>query len=71
MVVMQPNIDVKKTYESYSIYGFSSDRFEICYKLSSKQKIVHSKHSWESGLQTSMKTTKLVNLTELMSIKSS
>ena len=30
------------------------DRFEICYKLSSKQKTDDSKHSWESGLQTSM-----------------
>ena len=38
----------------YSIYEFSSDRFEICYKLSGKQKIDQSKHSWESGLQTSM-----------------
>ena len=41
--------------ESYSIYEFSLDRFEICYKLSSKQKIGQSKHSWESGLQASMK----------------
>ena len=60
------------TEESYSIYEFSLDRFEICYKLSGKQKTDQSKHSSESGLQTSIwMQLSLWILQSYMSIKSS